>query len=181
VRPILFDADAFNCVRNLSILQLLREAPAPETPFAMTEYVARHELHDVYRDVAALELEGRLKIMPVSRRKTDPAGARFRTYQAERLDKGESESLAWVMGVDGERPLFITNDVGATRGFRRHGAPVGDVMDLVVEAIASGCVDRSAARERIASAWDERPNHQCRPSDYDTFDSTYDRRLRQRP
>ena len=181
MRPILFDADAFHCVRNLSILELFRQAPVDQTPFFVTEYVGRHELHDVESDVKALEAEHRLQIMPVSRRKTDPEGARFRAYREDKLDKGEAESLAWVMGLADSKPLFISNDRPAREGFERHGAPVGDVMDLVVEAIASGAIERDAAREKIASAWDERPNHLCRPRDYEDFDSTFARRLAKRP
>jgi len=158
LRPILFDADAFQCVRAMSFLRLLRQSTIDATPFVMTQYVARHELHDVEVDVTALETEKRLRIEPVSVRKTDPQGRRFRQYREERLDKGEAESLAWVMGLDADRPMFITNDREARAGFVRHGAPVGDVMDLIVEAIASGAVQAGAAREVVSAAWDDRPN-----------------------
>jgi predicted nucleic acid-binding protein len=182
LRPILFDADAFNCVRAMSFLRLLRQAPADATPFVMTQYVARHELHDVQADVAALETEKRLRIEPVSVRKTDPQGRRFREYKDEKLDKGEAESLAWVMGLDAaDRPIFITNDRGARAGFVRHGAPVGDVMDLIVEAITSGAVAEAAARDVVAAAWDDRPNHRCRPQDYTDFDATIAKRAATKP
>ncbi|HEY7373756.1 MAG TPA: hypothetical protein VIF57_16465 [Polyangia bacterium] len=148
----------------------------------MTQYVARHELHDVQADVAALEAEKRLRIEPVSVRKTDPQGRRFREYRNEGLDKGEAESLAWVMGLDqAERPIFITNDRGARAGFVRHGAPVGDVMDLVVEAITSGAVETAAAREVVSASWDDRPNHRCRPQDYSYFDATLAKRAATKP
>jgi predicted nucleic acid-binding protein len=180
LRSILFDADAFHCVRTMSFLRLLRAAPTDSTRFVMTEYVARHELRDVQPDVTALEGEKRLRIEPVSSRKSDPQGKRFREYRDEGLDKGESESLAWVMGLDGDRPLFISNDRKARAGFGRHGAPVGDVMDLIVEAVTSGAVDRAAVREVASAAWDDRPNHQCRPGDYSDFDQTFAQRATKR-
>lgn len=181
MREILFDADAFGCVRAMSFLRLLRNAAPDTTSFVMTEYVARHELHDVEGDVTALETEKRLRIERVSRRGSDPQGQRFRAYQEDGLHKGEAESLAWVMGLDGIRPLFISNDRGARNGFARHRAPTGDVMDLIVEAVTSGAVDRTAARDVVSATWDDRPDHRCRPLDYSDFDSTFAQRSTKRP
>lgn len=176
MRAILFDADAFICVRAMSLLRLLRSSPVLTTPMLMTEYVARHELRDVQTDVDSLVKEGRLNIHQVSRRKTDPSGQRYREYIAEGLDKGEAESLAWVMGLGSERPFFVSNDGEARAGFRRLSAPAGDVLDLIVDAVESGGVPLEAAREVASAAWDDRPNNQCRPRDYTDFDASYARR-----
>lgn len=182
MRPVLLDADAFNCIRAMSFLRLLRAAPVGQTPMIMTEYVAHHELSDVRRDVDDLENEHRLEIRSVSRRKQDVEGQRFRQYRAEGMDKGESESLAWVMGVNAsDRPLFISNDGNAIAGFRRHGVSAGHVIDLVVEAVESGVVVLDDARRVVSIAWDERPDNQCRPRDYTDFDETYARRLANSP
>ena len=131
----------------MSFLRPIRQAASDITPLVMTEYVARHELHDVQPDVTALEGEKRLRVEPVSTRKSEPQGQRFREYRAEGLDKGEAESLAWVMGLVGDRPLFISNDRAARLGFAQRGAAAGDVMDLIVEAVSSGAVEMTAARE----------------------------------
>jgi predicted nucleic acid-binding protein len=164
----------------MSFLRLLRQAASDSTPLVMTEYVARHELRDLQPEVTALEGEKRLRVEPVSNRKSELQGRRFREYRAEGLDKGEAESLAWVMGLDGDRPLFISNDRAARRGFDRHGAPAGDVMDLIVEAVKSGAVELTAVREVASAAWDERPNHLCRPRDYSDFDQTFAQRSAKR-
>jgi hypothetical protein len=164
----------------MSFLRLLRQADVSVVSFVMTEYVARHELHDVEADVTALVSEKRLRIEPVSSRKTDPEGRRFREYKGEGMDKGEATSLAWVMGLDTNRPLFISNDGPARSAFARHGAPVGDVMDLIVEAVTSGAVSHEAAREVASASWDDRPNNRCRPGDYTDFDRTFAQRAAKR-
>jgi predicted nucleic acid-binding protein len=164
----------------MSFLRLLRQAAIGATSFVMTDYVARHELSDVEAEVTALIAEKRLRIETVSSRKTDPEGKRFREYRAEGLDKGEATSLAWAMGLVEDRPLFITNDTGARAGFLRHRAPVGDVMDLIVEAVTSGAVELAAVREVASASWDDRPNHRCRPADYTDFDRTFAQRSAKR-
>ncbi|HVZ86649.1 MAG TPA: hypothetical protein VHG72_06760 [Polyangia bacterium] len=164
----------------MSLLRLLRQRDTATVKFVMTEYVARHELHDVASDIATLEEEKRLKVEPVSTRKSDPQGQRFREYRSEGMDKGEAESLAWVKGATGELPLFISNDGGARNGFARHRAPVGDVMDLIVEAVTSGAVQLAEVREVASVAWDGRPNNQCRPKDYSAFDATFEQRRTRR-
>lgn len=182
MRPVLLDADAFICIRAMSFLRLLRAAPVDQTPMFMTEYVAHHELSVVRSDVDEIANEHRLQIQSVSRRKQDDEGQRFRLYRSEGMDKGESESLAWAIGLNAaDRPLFISNDGGAIAGFGHHGVPAGRVIDLIVEAVESGAVDRDAARTVASAAWDDRPDNQCRPSDYTDFDETYARRLANRP
>ena len=52
-------------------------------------------------------------------------------------------------------------------------------MDLVVEAVESGDVDRAAVREKVA-VWDDKHQMLGRPSDYTTFDDTFERRRQAR-
>jgi predicted nucleic acid-binding protein len=180
VKPILFDADAFLCVRKISLLRLLEAAPSSQQQWLMTEYVARHELNTVAQEILAFEQRGRLKVEAVAVRGSS-AAARFKQLRVDGVDKGEAEAIAWAMGLDpAERPLFISNDRDARAVGRANAVPSGDVMDLVVEMIVSDVAPKDLVREAVA-VWDDKRQDLCRPGDYQGFEATYARRLALRP
>jgi predicted nucleic acid-binding protein len=168
VRDVLFDADAFLCIRKLSLLHTLAGASGL---WLMTEYIANHELGMLASEIQALCQSQRLHIRRLPGR--DP---HFRELKQKGHDKGEAEAIAWAMQLPRrERPLFISLDKGARDGARENGVPTGDIMDLMVEAVASGEISFEDAREK-ASIWDDKKQVLGRPSDYATFEETFTRR-----
>jgi hypothetical protein len=175
VRPVLIDADAFLLTRSVSLLALLRRAPSFPRPALMTEWIARYELASLTDLRRELEAEGFLRVESIERR--TEADRRYRGLRNERLDKGEAEAIAWVLGLPpGERPIFVSHDRAALMGGRRHGIVCGDVMDLVVEAVESAVLLREDARAAL-SVWEDPQQRFFRPRDFTTFDETYARRL----
>jgi predicted nucleic acid-binding protein len=168
VRDVLFDADAFLCIRKLSFLRSL--APGKGS-WLMTGYIARHELSTVAVEVDAFCKTERLHIHDVSAR-----DANLRDLKQKGHDKGEAEAIAWAMQLPREhRPLFISVDKRAREGAKENGVPTGDIMELMVEAVESGEVSLEEAREK-ASIWDDKRQVQGRPSDYTNFDETFKKR-----
>lgn len=177
MRPILFDSDAFRCLHGLRLLDAVCGALATRTSIVLTEYVARHELSLLQREIDRLE---RARTIQIARllKGTEEAN-RYRAFQrpaskGERPpDKGEAEAVAWALGEPpSRRALFVTRDDGATRFARRQGVPVTDVMGIVVEACVTGGLDRALASQAL-SVWDDRSQQLCRPADYAGFDETF--------
>ena len=117
MRKVLLDSDAFRCLHGLRLLEAVCAALAPIT---LTEYVARHELSLLQRDVARLEAGSVIRIEPLL--KGSEAAQRYRAFlrspeKGERApDKGEAEAIAWALGEPpATRPLFVTRDDGARR------------------------------------------------------------------
>jgi predicted nucleic acid-binding protein len=172
VRDILFDADAFLCIRKLSFL---RSLAAGKGSWLMTGYIARHELSTVAAEVAAFCKTERLRIHDVSAK-----DASLRDLKHKGHDKGEAEAIAWAMQLPREqRPLFISIDKRARDGARANGVPAGDIMDLIVEAVECGEVSIGEAREK-ASIWDDKRQVQGRPIDYTAFEATFKKRQQAR-
>jgi predicted nucleic acid-binding protein len=184
VRPILFDSDAFRCLHGLRLLDAVCAALAPHTTIVLTEYVARHELSLLQREIARLERSGTIRVERLI--KGTEAAGRYRAFQRspERgdrpPDKGEAEAVAWALdGPPEARALFVTRDDGATRFAMKKSVPVTDVMGIVVEACIVGGLDRAVAAQAL-SVWDDRGQQICRPADYDGFEGTFAARERQR-
>ena len=177
--PVLFDADAFRCARDLGILDVFLSATAQRVRLYMTEYVARHELSPDAKTVDALCARDLLSIEPVAGRSVQAFLRKSRDKKSG-LHKGEAEAIVWAMSLDrNQRPLFISNDLRARKGAEQHGVPAGDLMDFVVEATAAGVLARHDLN-RLVAAWDDKEQQQCRPRDWSGFDSTFARRQRQR-
>lgn len=173
---LLLDADAFLCLRKLSVLDLLRGSE--EVDLIATEFIARHELSPLQADVKALEKEGRLRVEAVTVR--TPAHQTFRQLRKEGVDKGEAEAIAWAMCLAPDRrPLFVSNDAAARRCAERNGVPVVDVMGLAVEIVEGGVLSLAEVRERLAP-WEDSRQSFGRPGDFSTFDETYRRRAEAR-
>lgn len=181
MRPVLFDSDAFRCLHGLRLLDAVCAALAPHTTIALTEYVARHELNLLAREVDRLEKAHTIRVQPLL--EGTPAAQRYRAFQrvperGERLpDKGEAEAVAWALDESHPtRPLFVTRDEGARRFAHRNEVPVTDVMGIVVEACLAGGLDRDAAAQALA-VWDDRGQQLCRPADYAGFEATFAARV----
>jgi predicted nucleic acid-binding protein len=183
MRPVLFDSDAFRCLHGLGLLDAVCAALTPHTRIVLTEYVARHELNLMQREIEHLERSRAIRVERLL--KGTEAAERYRAFlraptRGERPDKGEAEAIAWALG---ERPaaraLFVTRDDGARRFAEQSDMPVTDVMGIVVEACLVGALDRSVA-VRALSVWDDRTQQRCRPADYAGFDATFAARERQR-
>jgi predicted nucleic acid-binding protein len=168
VRDVLFDADAFLCIRKLSFL---RSLAAGKGSWLMTGYIARHELSTVAIEVDAFCKAERLHIHDVSAR-----DANLRDLKQKGHDKGEAEAVAWAMKLPKEqRPLFISIDKRARACATENGVPAGDIMELIVEAVECGEVLLEEAREK-AAIWDDKRQVQGRPNDYTNFDETFKKR-----
>lgn len=165
MREILFDADAFLCVRSLSLMTAL---DVDGCQWLMTEIVARRELSSVARELADFEASKRLLVKSVASRGT-PQADTFKELCRAGHDRGEAESIAWACHLEPDkRPLFISNDLRARRLAADRRVPVGDVMDLIVEAIGATILDEKRA-ESITTVWGDRRKDLCRPRDFTTF------------
>jgi predicted nucleic acid-binding protein len=172
VRDVLFDADAFLCIRKLSFL---RSLAARKGSWLMTGYIARHELSTVAAEVDAFCQTERLRIHEIPAK-----DARYRELRQQGHDKGEAEAIAWATQLPrDQRPLFISLDKRARDGAEENGIPAGDILDLMVEAVECGEVSIGEVRDK-ASIWDDKRQAQGRPHDYTTFDDTFERRRQAR-
>ena len=171
MRGVLFDADAFHCLRSLG---LLGDLCAAGRAFEITEYVKKVELNPIAGFVDALVAGGALTVHPVS----DPEGrARWKKLRTEGAHKGEAEALAWLLGLPAaSRPVFVTRDTGATARARAHGVATTDVFGLVCAAIEVGWMDLDHARAALA-VWDDKAKQICRPREWSGFDSTRAKRI----
>ena len=176
MRPLLLDADAFRCLRDLGLLRPLLEGFAPPPGVHLTEYIARHELTQRQADVASRESAALLSGHPLGEGAS--AQVRYRQFQKDRLaDKGECEGIAWALDAPpAGRPVFITRDRGATLFARSQGVPVTDVLGLAVEALRRNLTDRETLRSSLAR-WDDPQIQICRPAGYRSFDLEVDERL----
>ena len=176
MRPLLLDADAFRCLRDLGLLRMLLRGLAATHGAHITEYIARHELTQLQADVTSLESASLLSVHPLV--KGSSAQVRYRQFQKDRLaDKGECEAVAWALDAPpASRPVFITRDRGATAFARAQGVPVTDVLGLAVEALRRALIDRETLRSALA-CWEDPQIQICRPAGYRTFDLEVDERL----
>ena len=94
------------------------------------------------------------------------------------VDKGEAEAIAWAVETfeRDERPIFVSVDSNARRNATHNQLVAIDLMGALVEWIEEGLIDRARAVE-LTAIWDDRGKECGRPSDYDTFERTYARRL----
>jgi predicted nucleic acid-binding protein len=172
VKDVLFDADAFLCIRKLSFLRTLE---AGKGKWLMTGYIAKHELSDVVAEIGALCAAERLQIHQLPARDVG-----FRRLKEQGHDRGEAEAIAWAAQLPrDQRPLFISVDKRARDGAKENGVPVGDILDLMIEAVDCGDVSYEDAREK-ASIWDDKHQVQGRPRDYTTFAETFEKRRQSR-
>jgi predicted nucleic acid-binding protein len=178
--PVLLDADAFRCARDLGVLDSLRRTADQRVRLYMTEYVARHELSSDAKTIEALCACNLLSIEKVSGKDVQKLLRESRDKKSG-LHKGEAESIIWAKGLDRkERPLFISNDRRARRGAEQHGVPAGDLMDFLVEAVQAKVVELDEMKRLVSAVWNDREQQQCRPHDWDGFDSTFARRQARR-
>ena len=165
MREILFDADAFLCVRGLSLLTAL---DVPGCTWVMTGLVARKELRTILAEVAAFESSKRLRVEQIPSRGT-PAADAFKDLCRQGYHQGEAEAVAWAMQLErGQRPLFISNDREARGLAKAKKIPVGDVMDLIIEAIDGNLLTVEQATA-ITAVWSDKRQGQCKPRDFTTF------------
>lgn len=165
----LIDADAFLCMRQVSLLSLI--AVTGET-LLMTEFIARHELSSLAGELSHLESASRIEVHSVKGR--TPEHAHFRRLRGDGADKGEAEAIAWAVA---HRPdvVFITHDRGARKHAMANGLAVDDVLGLAVRLVAAARLESAAAQERFAR-WDDEHNAFGRPSDFTTLAETWTRR-----
>jgi len=65
----------------------------------------------------------------------------FRRLKGQGHDRGEAEAIAWAAQLPrDQRPLFISVDKRARDGAKENGVPVGDILDLMIEAVDCGDV-----------------------------------------
>ena len=169
-----FLLDAFLCLRSLGLLSAACDEPRDDATFVMTEYVARHELSQVSREIEALAARRSLRVEPVMVR--SPAGRRWRKLRQEGVHKGEAEAIAWALEQPArDRPIFVSRDAHALKAAREHALDAIDVMGFVVEAVVLGILPRQTA-EAALEPWEDKRHQLCRPRDFTTFEETFARR-----
>ncbi|MBX3183448.1 MAG: hypothetical protein KIT72_03220 [Polyangiaceae bacterium] len=173
----MLDADAFRCLHGLKLLDLVLSALARMTSVSVTEYIARHELNLLSREIGRLESSGLLRVEIVIA--GSAAGKRFREFRRV-ADKGEAEAIAWALDfASEERPLFVTRDKGATRFAQEQRVPVTDVLGAIVEACELGELAPEVARQALV-VWDDPQVQLCRPAQYTGLDAEWARRVSSR-
>lgn len=156
-------------MRDLSLLTWLASHCPQDVTLYLTEYIARHELSLVSREIQELERNGKLTVVPVARK--SPAFEQARALKRQGFDAGEAEAIGWLMNTDvSPLPLFITNDRKARDGANGLSVPAGDVMDVIVEVIDSGLLSESDAAD-YCSPWSDRSQSLCKPRDFTTFEA----------
>lgn len=174
------DCCAWHCLRGLkagtrSLLQCLLEADSSFLPLVLTEFVARNELSPVLDRIQAEVKAGRVAIYSITRR--DPNYKRLERS----TDKGEAEMITWLLTLrKQERPLFVSRDVGARCAAKAEGLFQTDVLGLVVDMLAIGCLLEHEAIEAL-SVWDDKAQQQCRPADWEGLGTIATRRARGYP
>lgn len=167
----LIDADALLCLRSLLLIPVLRASQRLPRPMVVTEYVARHELVSIDREIRDLEAAGVVRVEPVLRKNAD-----FRRLRDDGADKGEAEAIAWALSIPrGERPLFVSLDVEARTFAERDGVPADDVMGFLVDLIEMGALS-FAEGVKHTDPWQDQRQQRGRPRDFTTFDETLARR-----
>lgn len=150
---------------------ILRNSKSLPRPIVITEYVARHELSSIDREIRDLEGVQVLRVEPVLRRNAD-----FRRLLAGGADKGEAEAIAWALAVPrGDRPLFVSLDDGARGHARDNAVPAGDIMDWLIDLIEAFVLTYSEA-EQYTAPWLDQRQQRGRPRDFTTFAETFARR-----
>ena len=174
----LLDADAFICMRTLSLLDTVSRCD-PAMDLRMTGFIARHELSNLSALIAELLARHRLKIEDVES-KTE-AGRRYRELNKAGVHKGEAEAIAWALGrTTAERPIFVSLDVAARQKASSLKLTAFDVMDFVVYLIDAAIISREDARVKLA-VWLDPQQERGRPRDFTNFDETFERRKKNQP
>lgn len=174
------DCCAWHCLRGLkigsrSLLQSLLDADSSFLPLVLTEFVARNELSPVFAQIQAEARLGRVVIHSISRR--DPNYKRLERA----TDKGEAEMITWLLTLrKQDRPLFVSRDTGARRAAKAEGLIQTDVLGLVVDMLAIGCLREREAAEAL-SIWDDKSQQQRRPADWEGLATIGVRRARGYP
>jgi predicted nucleic acid-binding protein len=177
VKRVLLDADAFLCLRSLDLLRRICASALRDEPLIMTEYIARKELSSVATLVQSMVDSGCLKIVLVSASKHTETGRLWKELRTERIDKGESEALAWVLPMKAAtRPVFVSREVAARRVAKERHVPSTDVFGFVVALVEAGWLTRPEA-ETALQIWDDKRQELCKPSDWLSFDVNYAKRL----
>lgn len=174
----LIDADAFLCLRKWDFLTLLCHLHG-RIALAMTGYVARHELKDVYDEVASLEKGGLLVVHEIKVR--TPGYGRFKKLLKKGADKGEAESVAWAQELPSgsEKPIFVSQDVRARKLAEHCGLDAVDMFDLMVQLHELGFVQKCDVQSRLAS-WDDYSHLACQPRGFTKFDDTWHKHVASR-
>ena len=168
---LLIDADAFNALRSLGLLEdLMGLARQGAIRLSLTEYIARFELNDLQGLLQKLQSEQVVKIIPVPL--SSEAGRYYRqlrkqpprTRSGKSVHKGEQEAVAWAH-KEAPEVLFISCDAGARDLAEEHGVRSGDVLSLVCELLEAGHLRREVAEQRLAP-WEGRHSGQCVPKGY---------------
>jgi len=161
VKRVLVDADAFLCLRKLSLrsgkslLDLICGSPARSSPLLLTDYIARRELNSISTEVDRLKQDGAVAVHAVGARDTT-----FRMLKVE-VDIGEAEALAWALRQTADdRPVFVSNDGPARRAGKQHRVPCTDVMGLVVLCVESGVLTYEQAAEAL-EVWSDKAQELC--------------------
>ncbi len=175
----LIDSDAFLAMRTLGLLSELCLRMPTDQPLLMVGHAAYIELNPLQEEIAALKNRGSLRVHEVIMK--SPAGQRLKDLKKAGVDKGEAEAIAWAVETHKrhERPIFVSVDKGARRHAMANQMVAVDMMGAVVEWVEEALLDRVTAI-KLTVSWDDRAQERGRPSDYDTFDCTYDRRLKVR-
>jgi predicted nucleic acid-binding protein len=168
------DSCAWHCLRGLktddskNLLTHLFGANESFLPVALTEYVARHELNQILDEILRAVGAGHVAIQRIERR--DPNWKRL----SRSCDKGEAEVMTWLLSLGRDVPLFVTRDDRARRTALAEGLPATDVLGLVVDMLAIGCLQTHEAQAAL-SIWDDKSKQICRPADWEGF-STFEAR-----
>ncbi|MBF0460569.1 MAG: hypothetical protein HQL87_04155 [Magnetococcales bacterium] len=145
---LLLDADAFLCLRKISLLKCL--VGSQKINLVMTSYVARHELNAVKPDIDSLVQAAKLTIAGVKLGTSE-----FRQYRVFQRthDKGEAEAIAWAVTHRSPELFFVSQDAGALRLAKNENIPHGNVARLGVELARWGIVSEAKVSTLFAPCY----------------------------
>lgn len=156
---LLLDADAFLCLRKVSLLRCL--AADSRVGMVMTSYIATHELKDVAEEVAELRQSGKLTICSVKTKTKE-----YRSYEEFKEsghDPGESEAVAWAVSNRTDDLYFTSQDRRARTLARKKKIPQGNVADLGAKLEEGGFLPDGRIRELFEPCYQDPNNcgHGC--------------------
>jgi predicted nucleic acid-binding protein len=155
---LLLDADAFLCLRKISLLGLLIEES--QVSLVMTGYVATHELSSIEGEMAQMRAASSLKIKEVSVNSQE-----YKKYCEFKKchDRGEAEAVAWAITNRSKELYFVSQDAGAQKLAKKEKISHGNVAGLGAELVERGIFTDLAIKKKFDPCY-QNPNacgHGC--------------------
>lgn len=166
------DADAWLNLRSLTVgsqrlIDRLLQLGEPFRPSILTEWIAKRELISIERELSAALATGQIEGRTLPAR--DPTFLELK----QKVDRGEAEAIAWMVGRPnrGDLLVFVTCDHGAQQAARGQRVEVTDPFGVVVDMLRAGALTEEEVEVGL-SVWDDKSQQRGKPADWRGFRET---------